>query len=388
MKNNGMIETEAWVLHKGPPEGGRGELRFEAFSFSDIDENEVLVEPLYGCWEGNMSHAIQRRPVDIARQRGEDKVVIGNSGVVRVLRKGAKVTTCEVGDTCTVFCVGIMDKRGYPIRILGYDAPGTMGVLSKVAKMAGHSLIPIPKNTQFSLQQWAAFSLRYVTGWSNWKVAYACWKAQCTPFNPKEEYVLAWGGGSSYSEAKIALNEGFNVAMICSGEARVKSLEAEGITALDRTKFPNLKFDPDAFKKDEAYKQKYLASERIFVDMVNDFTGGNEISILIDYIGLPVYRASLKVLGRQGVIATAGWKDGMLLTHFRAIECLGRHIHVHTHYANYQEGLEAVAYAEEKGWMPDIDTSKDYRFENIIQAMKDYDDGIVDSYFPIFKIND
>lgn len=387
MTKNGMIETEAWVLHQGPPEGGRGALQFEPFSFPNITDQEVLVEPLYGCWEGNLSHAIDRVPVDIARQRGEEKVVIGNAGVVRILEKGAQVNTCEVGDVCIVFCVGTIDKNGYPKRILAYDAPGTMGVMSKIAKMPGHSVIPIPKNSKYTLQQWAAFSLRYVTAWSNWKVALQCRKIQVEPYNPKEEYVLAWGGGVSYAQAQLALHEGCNVAMIASSDARIEALKQEGITAIDRREFPDLKFDPAAYSKNPEYKAKYLAAENKFFEIVNDFSKGEGISILIDYIGLPVYRASIKVLGRQGVITTAGWKDGMVLTNYRAIECISRHIHVHTHYAKYSEGLESVAYAEEKGWMPDIDTSKDYAFEDLSKLKEDYDNGTVESYFPIFKVN-
>lgn len=362
-------------------------MSLETFTFPGIGENEVLTEPLYGCWEGNMSHAIERKPVDIARQRGEEKVVIGNAGVVRILEKGSAVTTCEVGDVCIVFCVGEIDKRGYPEKILGYDAPGTMGVLAKRAKMPGHSVIPIPKNSKFSLPQWAAFSLRYVTAWSNWKVALNCWKSQVDDFEPSEEYVLAWGGGVSYAEALLALHEGFNVAMITSNDARKASIEADGMTAIDRRAFPALHFDPVAYRKDADYKSDYLKSEEAFTKAVEEFTGGHDVSILIDYLGLPVYRASLKVLARQGVITTAGWKDGMVLTNYRAIECISRHIHVHTHYANYKEGLEAVKFAEAKGWMPDLSNDKVYDFEDVPQLKRDYDDGLIDSYFPIFRVN-
>lgn len=383
-----MIASDAWVLHQGPEEGGAGTLVREEFSFPAIGENEVLTEPLFGCWEGNMSHAIERKPVDIARQRGEDGVVIGNAGVVRIIEKGKSVTTCEVGDVCIVFCVGIVDKYGYPKKILGYDAPGTMGVLSKLSKMPGHSVIPIPKNSKYSYEQWAAFSLRYVTAWSNMKVALNCWKSQMDGVDPSEEYVLAWGGGVSYAQAILAKNEGFNVAMVTSTDARIAALEADGITALDRREFSDLKFDPAAYRKDADYKARYLAAEDLFVDKVRAFTRGNDVSLLIDYVGLPVYRASLKVLARQGVITTAGWKDGMVLTNFRAIECISRHIHVHTHYARYSEGLEAVEYAETNGWMPDLSGDEVYSFDEIMKVHEHYNTGKIESYFPIFKVND
>ena len=82
-----MITTQAWVIHQAEKKNGHpipAELRHEIFSFPDIGSEEVLVEPIYGCWEGNMAHALTRSPVDICEQRREPRVVIGNAGVVRV----------------------------------------------------------------------------------------------------------------------------------------------------------------------------------------------------------------------------------------------------------------------------------------------------------------
>src|SRR5262249_43956449 len=132
---------------------------------------EVLAEPLYGCWEGNMGHAMDRQPVDICRQRGEDKVVIGNAGVVRVRECGAGVTTVRPGEHAIIFCTGVEDRWGYPDKILGYDAPGSMGCLSTLMRLRERQLIPIPEGTRHTLPQWAAFSLRYITAWANWELA-------------------------------------------------------------------------------------------------------------------------------------------------------------------------------------------------------------------------
>jgi len=380
------IESDAWVLYKGEGDGKPGELVFETFAMDPITDQEVLVEPLYGCWEGNMSHSIERKPVDIALLRGEEKVVIGNAGVVRIIEKGANVNTCEVGDICIVFCVGIVDKWGYPVKIMGYDAPGTMGVLSKIAKMPGISVIPIPKDTKYTLAQWAAFSLRYVTAWANWKVAYRCWRAQLEDANPADEYVVAWGGGVSYAQGLLAQKAGFNVVMISSGEDRLSMIEADGMQAIDRREFSNLQFDQRQYNTDKNYKKLYLDAENRFIEMVHEKTGGRNAAIVIDYIGLAVYRASLKILDRMGVITTAGWKEGMVLTNYRAIECISRHIHVHTHYANFKEGSEAVAYAEANGWLPEIDENEIYAFEDIPKIQRDYDQNLIRSYFPIFRV--
>ncbi len=381
------ITSKAWVLYKGEGDGTPGELHFEDFTFPNISEDEVLVEPLFGCWEGNMSHAVERKPVDIALQRGEEKVVIGNAGIVRILEKGSKVNTCEKGDICIVFCVGIADEWGYPLRIMAYDAPGTMGVLSRKAKMPGHSVIPIPKNTKHTLEQWAAFSLRYVTAWANWKVALHCWKGQMESADISNQWVLAWGGGVSLAQSILAKKSGFNVVMVSSGDERLEQIRSHGIHAIDRRDFVDLHFDPIRYNSEKEFKRRYLQAESHFTETVHKATAGKDIAILIDYIGLPVYRASLKLLDRQGVITTAGWKEGMVLTNYRAIECISRHIHVHTHYANYKEGVEAVAYAEENGWLPEILPNEIYSFNDIPRLKEDYDRNIL-SYFPIFKINE
>ena len=85
-------------------------------------------------------------------------------------------------------------------------------------------------------------------------------------------------------------------------------------------------------------------------------TGGNIVNIFIDYVGVPVLRATLKVLAREGVLTTAGWKEGMMIELVRATECIARHQHINTHYARYEQGLAAVEFAEKNGWLPPIDT--------------------------------
>src|SRR4051812_38129555 len=115
-----QYETDAWILS-----AAGGGLRRETISF-DLGPRDVLAEPLYGCWEANMAHALARHPVDICRERGEERVVIGNAGVVRVLRAGSEVRGLREGDVGMVFAAGIADAQGYMSKVLGYDAPGTL----------------------------------------------------------------------------------------------------------------------------------------------------------------------------------------------------------------------------------------------------------------------
>jgi D-arabinose 1-dehydrogenase-like Zn-dependent alcohol dehydrogenase len=110
------------------------------------------------------------------------------------------------------------------------------------------------------------------------------------------------------------------------------------------------------------------------------------VSIFIDYVGSPVFRATLKALARQGIVTTAGWKHGMTISTVRALECINRHQHVHTHYARYAQGRSAVRFAEDTGWIPQLNGHKEYAFDEIPQLAEDYSKGKC-SYFPIFRIN-
>jgi NADPH:quinone reductase-like Zn-dependent oxidoreductase len=361
-------------------------LRRETFSFSDITEDEVLVEPIYGCWEGNMSHAIERRPIDICRDRGEEKVIIGNAGVVRVLKTGSAVSNVKEGDLCLVFCNGIWDKFGYPKKILAYDAPNTIGLLSKRTKLHQRQVIPIPANTRHSIMQWAGFTLRYITAWANWKAAYRCFRSLLTEEDYPHPYVCGWGGGVTLAELSLAKHFGCQAAMMASDERRLKLIESLGIDPIDRRQFGDLNYNEQKYKTDAGYKQAYLGAERAFVNTLNEKTRGEGVSIFVDFIGLPVFRATQKTLARPGIVTTAGWKEGMNLSTVRAIDCINWHTHVHTHYARYSEGIEAVDFAEEHGWMPPAEDAF-YEWDEIPQLARDYARGSVVSYFPTFRVN-
>ena len=361
----GSIATEAYVLCA---DDERAELSKRTFTFADISDHEVIAKPVYGCMEGNMLHAVQRDPIDICRQRGEDSVVIGNAGVVIAERIGAQVRGINEGDACIVFGNGVADEQGYPKQIVGYDAPGTMGVLAKTTKLHENSLIPIPRGTAFSLQQWAAFSLRYISAWANWRVAYQCWKSQMTDVPPQETIVCGWGGGVSFAQLALAKRLGCQVMMICSHPERLELLRREGIDAIDRRQF-----------SDEDFEQGIL-------DAIDERTSGNGVSIFIDNIGTPVHRITLKALARQGVMTTCGWKCGMRTPIARAIECLSRHIHVHTHYARYREGLDAMEFAEANHWIPEPE-QRVWGWDEIPSLFDEYAQGNVATYFPIFSVN-
>jgi len=362
-----MITTKAWVLKKqNNPSCAKG-LNLEEYSFPDILDNEVLAEPLFGCWEGNMEHAVARSPLDLCVVRNEEKVVIGNAGVVRVIRVGKKVGTISEGDIGIVFCNGVSDEFGYPKLILGYDAPHTIGVLAKTIKLDQKQIIKIPKHSRASLPQWAAFSLRYVTAWANWRVAYNCWRIQNNENDISNSYVASWGGGVSLAQLELAKLHGFKTIMITSMQERTSLLNTKGIVSIDRNHFSKENYEED------------------FLNAIMKNTNGRGINIFIDNIGAN-FRATLRALARQGVITTCGWRANMTFPIVRASECINRHSHVFTHYAHYQEGLEAVDYAIQNNWFPSLN-EKVYAWEEIPQLAENYSKGISKDYFPIFAVN-
>jgi NADPH:quinone reductase-like Zn-dependent oxidoreductase len=361
------ISTEAWILPSAERQRQRVGLVNQTYSFPDISPDEVLAKPLYGCLEGNMLHALQRDPIDICQERGEDSVVIGNSGVVVVDRVGSAVDGLSEGDLCIVFGNGIWDDQGYPIKIVAYDAPGTMGVLAKTMKLHARQLIRLPEGSPYTLPQWAAFSLRYVSAWANWRVAYACWQSQMQDVPREDTVVCAWGGGVSFAQLALARRLGCRTMMTYSHPQRLPLLQSEGIEAIDRNQFG------DDF-------------EHGFLQTIGEKTGGKGVSIFVDNIGGPVHRVALKALARQGVMTTCGWKLGMRTPVARAIECLNRHLHVHTHYARYQEGLDALQFASQHGWIPQAE-QKIWGWEEIPALFDQYAQGNIASYFPIFAVN-
>lgn len=383
-----MIKTEAWLLYPKITSDKQqtAELIQETISFSEPTGEEVLVEPLYGCWEGNMTHAVNRSPIDICRERGEDKVVIGNAGVVRVLRSNAQAPTLKEGDHCWIFCSAEQDRLGYMTNALAYDACNTMGLLAKTSKIPARCLVKIPTSSRYSLKQWATFSIRYVSAWANWKVAYNTWRIQTTIKDCASPFVVAWGGGVALAELLLAKHFGAKVLMMTSNKHRISYCESLGISTIDRSALANFEYVKDSFERDPKYKSSYLKSESLFLEQIKELGKGQDVSIFIDNIGGPVYRATLKALGRQGVLTTTGWKAGMHLSTLRASECISQHQHIHTHYGRLADGIEAMKFADENDWILPV-IEQPYPWDNIPNLLHDINSGTSNNYFPLFQVN-
>lgn len=356
--------TEAWVLNQSKDTP----LSIESITFSELSPEEVLIKPMYGCFEGNMLHALERTPINICTERNEKKIVLGNAGVVEVQEIGSKVDNVKKGQYCIYFCNGESDDYGFPEKIAGYDCVGSIGLLAKLTKAKQSQLIPIPEDTKISLQQWAAFSLRYITAWSNWKVAYSCFLSQMDSVKPNEINVVAWGGGVSLAELSLANHFGCNTFMVSSKKDTLETIKRSNIHPIDRTQFSKGNFESE------------------FLAYLDDITNKKRASIFVDNIGGSLFNLTLKSLSRQGVLATSGWKNGAVTPFVRSLECIHRHIFVHTHYAKYEEGVKAVDFAYKNHWVPEL-SSTEYTWKELPKLIEDYQTGNIDTYFPIFSVN-
>jgi len=378
-----MITTEAWTLKVGRPDDLSKGMVQKDFSFDDLHPDEVLLEPLVGCWEANMTHAIIRDPVDIVHQRHEEEIVLGNSGVCRVADVGSDVHTHKAGELVFYGCAGKVDAFSYVELVSGYDAPGTVGTLAKKTKLKAEFAFKLPTDSSYTLEQWASYP-RYWTAWDNQHVAMACLRSQLSEEDLPRPHVWSWGGGVGIAQLSLANRMGCQTAMMASTDARLEEIEAAGIRAIDRREFEGLRYDP-SIEDDRKEKRRYFATLRKFMSIVKSVTNGEGVHIFIDNIGTPVYPATLRALARQGVISTCGWKEGMQVTNMRALECITRHIHVHTHAIRAQNCDEVIAYQEKMGWIaPEPDRVWDW--DNIQMLSDEYELGRIDSYFPIFRV--
>ncbi|MGA8117038.1 MAG: zinc-binding dehydrogenase [Actinocatenispora sp.] len=382
-----VIETDAWVLRAGPKPAAAGpvpgQLERDRVRIPDLDDHEVLVEPLYGSWEANLNHAIARSPIDVCHQRGEDQVVLGNAGVVRVLRPGNGVTTLTEGDVCLLMPFGQLDRHGYVELAYAYDAPGTYGLLARRTKFPAEVLLPLPATTRYPLHQWATYG-RYFTAWDNWRVTYACWRAQLPDEDPAGHLVFGWGGGVALAELELARQAGFTVAMTASRDDRLRLLAEHGIIPVDRREFTGLADGDDV----PGGRDRRRAAQGAFLTRIGELSGGRGVSMFLDNIGGPLYRTVIRSLSRQGVVSTVGWKAGMDLSYKRASECINRHLHVNTHVWRQQDCPTIRDLCESSGWLAEVDRAGVYAFDDVPQLAADYGADKLDTYFPLYSVND
>ncbi len=377
--------AEGWFLHAASPDqrGRPGELTRETFDLADPGPGEVLVEPLIGCWEANMTHALERSPIDVVAALKRERAIIGNAGVARVLQIGSDVRGLQVGQTVLMFGL-IVDRFGYTLRVMGYDAPLDGFLATRLVLRQDH-LIPLPQGTRHSLAQWAAFNNRYVTAWANWRVAYGTFRLLVGEQEFPTLNVWSWGGGTGLAEAQLAAHFGHRAVVLSSREDRLALARDLGVEALDRRPWSELSWNAAAIAADPSRAEAYFAAEKRFLSEVEARTQGEGVQVFVEMIGEPVFRATTRALGRHGVLATSGWKEGMDLSYMRGRETVLRHQFIHTHYARRCEAEDAMAFGEEHGWMPTVD-ERVYDFDAIPDLARDFAAGDF-RMFPIYRVN-
>src|SRR5690606_27029083 len=222
------------------------------------------------------------------------RVILGNAGVLRVVKVGSQVTHVHPGQDAILFGNSGRDRFGYPSKMFGYDAAGTMGCLARRIKLKGRELIPVPKDSRHSLQQWAAFSVRYITAWSNWRLALGTFRLQVGYEEFPVPNVWGWGGGTTLAELDLARREGCRTVMLSGNAQRLAEIEACGITAVDRSRFGHLAFDEKRYATEGAYRRSYNEAEGKFLAEVKKRTDDEMVQVFVDHIGASVQRASLK----------------------------------------------------------------------------------------------
>lgn len=378
------MTAEAWFLYDSST--GRDGLVREPFELGAPAPGEVVAAPLFGAWEGNMGHAIERRPVDICRQRDEERVVIGNAGVVRVVTCGEGVTSLRPGDLALVFSGSELDEFGYPKKILGYDARGTMGCLATKIRIREDNLLPIPKGTRHPLPQWAAFSLRYITAWSSFAMAIGTYRLLVGDAEDPAPHVWGWGGGTTLAAVDLARRRGCRAAMLSGSDERLATIRGTGVEAIDRRPLRDLQFDEEKFATDADARRRYMRAESAFLALVREKTQGRGVQIFFDNIGGPVLRATMRALSREGILATCGWKEGMNVSYLRSVACIARQQHVNTHYATRAQGIAAISYAEEHGWLPPM-SGPIASFEEVPELAREFAENRA-GMFPVYKVNE
>lgn len=376
-----MTTADAWVLHRRRP----GEPRATQYRRTTIDigrpsADEVIAEPLYGSWEANMTHALERQPIDVCAFRGEDWVVSGNAAVVRVVEVGRDVVEVEPGQLAIMHSAGRVDEQGHMTHALGYDCAGQMGCLATRMRILGRQLIAVPEGSQHSARQWAGFGVRYVTAWANWEVAGQL--AAALHGVGTQLHVWGWGGGTTLAQLDLARRQGHRSVMVSGSPANIDAIGKLGLDVVDRRPFSGLSADPDA---GEGERETYQDAERVFLDEVAARTDATGVHVFVDYVGGPVWRATLKALARRGVVTTAGWKEGMRLQYLRAVQCIAQHQLVHTHFAAREQAEAAMRFGESNGWMPP-EPERVYSFDEIPELAEAYRSGGT-GYFPCYAIN-
>jgi NADPH:quinone reductase-like Zn-dependent oxidoreductase len=366
------MEVNAWVLSN---KDGKREFDKRTVSLPTVNSSTSLVKPLAVGWEGNVSHAISREPIDINIQRKEEAVVLGNNGVVQLIktedaRLEALAATCNgIFLVQPIFHNGATDSNGYLSSVFGYDMAGSSGLLSEYCVLPNKILMPLP--IDFSAAPfWASYTIRYMTAWSVYHKSMKVYSA-INDTNTKLN-IVGWGGGTTLALLQLSALDGNTAIMLCGSEAKCIEAELHGVKAINTSSIMH-----------EARKDKHPMAfiKLLKAELKPHLQGSGEIDIISDFVGEPTANASMALLGKGGVLATAGWKASPLVTVNRAASCIKQHTHVNCHHAHIEEIEAALQFGLEKSWC--AKQTENYIFDDVLNVHDLYQNKKINSYFPV-----
>ena len=365
-----MISTEAWQIEK---QGSERIFQKREVTFSAPVAGESWVEPLAVGWEGNVSHAIDGKPLDVNVSRQEDSITLGNNGVVRLRQTNDPRIEAQAADCDGVFLVqplfhpGAADKNGYLTSVFGYDMRGSSGLLARDCVLPNATLIPLPVGED-GAKFWASYTIRYMTAWSLYQRALKVHGVLNA--TARKLTFGGWGGGTTLALLQLAALEGHEAVMFCSSRAKCEEAEQHGITPVNV----------------EEIRNEHAADERAAIRFLRDtlrekFDRSFTFDVFSDFVGNPTINLTMDLLRQGGILATAGWKQGPMVKVNRALSCIKQHVHVYCHHANASEIADCVTYGLDRGWH--AKSTADFGFDDCARVHEQFNQGVISSYFPV-----
>jgi NADPH:quinone reductase-like Zn-dependent oxidoreductase len=281
-----------------------------------LGSHDVRLRIIAVSAEHNVLHALLADMVDIVKQHG-GRLIPGNSAVAEVLEVGRCVVRFKPGDIVQTHCNGRPDRYGYPERIWGFDAPGSVGWYAEHAVVGEWQVIPVPLACGLSLEEIAALPLRAPTAYHLWRRAIGILRIKVPQERRARLNVLGFGGGVSELFLMLARAEG-HAAYFCSGSpARREALEQLGIHGIDQGAF-------DRFRRPEGVT--------VFREEVRRLTAGDDMHIVCDMLRGRIFPAGIAVTARGGVNVSAGWQLSPVVEYSSALLSVKQITLDHTHY--------------------------------------------------------